>query len=125
MFFRTFAVTDRSNMKKLTFFMLLAVSLAAACNKQGIAKGTPACVKQKIKTFEKESSCGDASVKKYNFQGKTVYAFEPGTCGADMTTEVISESCSSLGFLGGFAGNTTINGEDFSKAELVETVWKK
>jgi hypothetical protein len=112
-------------MKKLTYILLLVMSMAAACNKQGIAKGTPSCVKQKIKTFEKQAACSDASVKEYTFQGKTVYVFEPGTCGADMTSEVISSGCSSLGFLGGFTGNTKINGEDFSKAEFVETVWKK
>jgi hypothetical protein len=111
-------------MKKFALLLAL-ITFITACNKQGIAKGTPTCVKQKIKTFEKESTCSDASVKKYTFQGKTVYVFEPGTCGADMTSEVISDNCSSLGFLGGFTGNTTINGEDFSKAEFVETIWKK
>jgi hypothetical protein len=111
-------------MKKFALLFAL-ITFISACNKQGIAKGTPACVKQKIKTFEKESACSDASVKEYTFQRKTVYVFEPGTCGADMTSEVIDSGCSSLGFLGGFAGNTKINGEDFSKAELLGTVWKK
>lgn len=111
-------------MKKFALFLTL-ITFVFACNKQGISRGTPMCVKQKIKKFAKESTCGDASVKEYNFQGKTVYVFEPGTCGSDMATEVISSDCSSLGFLGGFAGNTKINGEDFSNAEFVKTVWKK
>lgn len=108
----------------ISLLIVLLLSLVAACNK-GIARGTPACVKTKIKSFDKSSSCGSAHVDELTFQGATVYAFDPGSCGADRTTEVISSSCSSLGFLGGFAGNTRINGEDFSNAIFVKTVWKK
>ena len=112
-------------MKRIGLLLILSVSLFfTACNK-GIAKGTPACVKAKIKDFDKSSTCGSAHVDEFTFQGGTVYAFDPGTCGADMTTEVISSGCSSLGQLGGFAGNTKINGEEFSNATFVKTVWKK
>lgn len=112
-------------MKKLLIALLLIVSVLNGCNKNKIEKGTPTCVKNKINDFEKSSTCGDASVKEYRFQGNTVYAFEPGTCGADMSTEVISSGCNSLGHLGGISGNTKINGEEFSNATFVKTIWEK
>jgi hypothetical protein len=113
-------------MKKLSIVLLVVlVSVISCCNKLNIEKGTPKCVKNKIKDFDKSSTCGNANVKEYTFQGNTVYAFEPGTCGADMTTEVISSDCKSLGYLGGISGNTKINGEEFSNATFIKTTWKK
>lgn len=112
-------------MKKITFFLVIIVAVFAGCNKLNIEKGTPTCVEEKIKEFDKSSTCNNATVKEYTFQGNTVYTFEPGTCGADMTTEVINSDCNSLGYLGGIAGNTKINGEDFSKATFIKTTWKK
>lgn len=99
-------------MKRLLiiFFMFLIIS----CNKLDIEKGTPKCVADKIKDFNVSAACDDANVKEYVFQGNMVFTFDPGTCGADMTTEVISVDCNTLGYLGGIDGNTQINGEDFS-----------
>ncbi len=110
-------------MKKLVILFLILVSIISACNKRN--NDTPKCVKNKINDFDKSSTCGDAKVKEYVFQGNPVYAFEPGTCGADMTTEVISSNCNSLGHLGGISGNTKINGEEFSTARYIKTTWKK
>jgi len=42
-----------------------------------------------------------------------------------MTAEVMSSDCVSLGFLGGFIGNTKINGEEFSSATFIKTIWQK
>jgi hypothetical protein len=110
-------------MKKLSILLLLA-SVIFSCNKP--EKGTPKCVRDKIKTFDKSSTtCNDANVKEYKFQGGTVYAFDPGTCGADMTTEIINSDCNTLGHLGGITGNTKINGEEFSNAMFVKVTWKK
>jgi len=114
----------RDKMKKLSIVLLFA-SAIISCNKLDIAKGTPKCVENKIKDFNKSSTCNDAEVNEYTFQGNTVYTFEPGTCGADMTTEVISSDCNSLGYLGGISGNTKINGTEFSTATFIKTTWKK
>lgn len=59
----------------------------------------------------------------YEFQGKRVYTFFQGNCGADMATGVVDDKCKSLGSLGGITGNTKINGEDFSNAKFKKTVW--
>mgnify|MGYP000076591706 CR=1 FL=1 len=61
----------------------------------------------------------------YDFLGEKVYVFDPGTCGADMTSEVIDEDCNSLGFLGGIAGNVEINGANFSEAIARKIIWKR
>ena len=112
-------------MKTLITLILLLVTIVTGCNKTDTAKGTPQCVKKKIEEFDKTSSCDDAKVKEYEFQGGNVFVFEPGTCGADMTSEVIDSGCSTLGYLGGISGNTKINGEEFSNAKFINMVWKK
>lgn len=111
-------------MKRLALILLI-VSAISGCAKLDIENGTPKCVARKIKDFNVSSSCNNAKVDEYVFQGNTVYTFEPGTCGADMTTEVISSDCTSLGYLGGIVGNTKINGEEFSSATFSKNVWNK
>lgn len=111
-------------MEKLSI-LLLSAFVFISCNKLDIEKDTPKCVENKIIDFNKYSTCDNANVKEYIFQGNTVYTFEPGTCGADMTAEVISSDCNSLGFLGGIIGNTKINGEEFTNAIFIKTTWEK
>lgn len=109
----------------MILFVVVTTALTS-CNKLDIEAGTPKCIENKIKSFNKTPICDNADVTEHIFQGKTVYVFNPGnTCGADMTSEVIDSDCNSLGLLGGFSGNTTINGEKFSNASFVKTIWKK
>lgn len=112
-------------MKQLAILLLLAVAISTGCKKLDIEEETPKCVEEKIEDFNKSSTCNDANVKEYTFHGKIVYTFEPGTCGADMATEVIDSGCSCLELLGGISGNTKINGEEFANATFVKTIWKK
>ncbi|MBL0048074.1 MAG: hypothetical protein IPP32_08280 [Bacteroidetes bacterium] len=105
--------------------LLLICSCFSACNKADIAAGTPKCIARKIKKFDKETSCKDAEVREYLFQGKAVYTFEPGSCGADESTEVLDDNCNMQGNLGGISGNRIINGEEFTKATFVKSIWKK
>lgn len=111
-------------MKKLSI-VLLTASVIISCNKLDIEKGIPKCVKNQIKDFNKSSNCNNTKVDQYTFQGNIVYTFDPGNCGADMTTEVINSNCNSLGYLGGVSGNTKINGVEFSTATYIKTIWKK
>jgi len=97
-----------------------------SCNKQKHQGDYPSCMEKLIKEFDNNQTCDkDVRVDKYIFQEKTVFVFEPGSCGADMTSAVYSNECKLLGHLGGIAGNTEINGESFSNAKLVATVWRK
>ena len=109
----------------LTFFVGL-ILICGGCDKLDIEEGTPKCVENRIDDFNKSGMCcNDGSVNQYTFQGKIVYTFDPGTCGADMQSEVIDENCKTLGYLGGILGNTYINGEHFSNATFVKRIWKK
>lgn len=115
-----------------TFLKIFSLSLVLIfglvftfCKKDEKGLSEPECIHKRINNFDKSSDCGSACVKKYRFQGGEVYAFDPGTCGADMTTEVVDKNCNTLGYLGGIAGNTTINGENFSNAVFISTVWTK
>ena len=72
------------------------------------------------------SSCKDAKADEYLFQNKQVFVFEEGTCAPDASSYVFNNSCELLGTLGGFTGNTKINGVDFSEnAVFQRTVWRK
>jgi len=63
------------------------------------------------------------SIKEYKFQGAIVYLSDAGNCMPDSQAAVIDENCQYLGSLGGIAGNTKINGVEFSTAIYVRTVW--
>ena len=110
-------------MKHLILYATFVFTLFSACKKES---ENPACIDTKVEEFKFIISCSVGSnVKEYEFQSKRVFVFDPGTCGADMTSEVLDENCNSLGFLGGIAGNTKINGEDFKNAKLKRTIWSK
>ncbi len=89
-----------------------------------IDSNAPDCVKHRTRSFRSECCDSGASVKEYIFQGQNVYVYDPGDCGADMTSEVTDETCTTLGYLGGITGNTIINGEDFSLAQFERLIWK-
>jgi len=111
-------------MKKSALCLTFAIMLLLGC-KLDIEPGTPGCVEKKIKKFNRQEACGSAKVTEYWFQNKTVFVFDPGLCGADMTSEVIDADCNTMGYLGGFAGNTKINGEEFSHAVFIKPSQKK
>jgi hypothetical protein len=109
--------------KQFHLLMLGAALILTSCKKDN---KTPACIDTKVNEFKNIISCNTGSkVKQFEFQSKLVYVFDPGTCGADMTSEVLDENCNSLGFLGGIMGNTKINGADFSQAKYKSTLWSR
>ena len=90
--------------QQILLILILTVLSLTSWQKLDIEEGTPRCIENLIKDFEKEQSCDKGvNVKKITFQGKTVYVFDPGTCGADITSEVIDVNCNSIGFLGGIS----------------------
>lgn len=112
-------------MKKLQVISLFLSVGLLSCSKLDIEKGTPVGVKKQIKAFNKNAICKDAKVDEYRFQNKSVYAFEQGNCGADLTTDIYNKDGEKMGALGGIMGNTKINGKEFSNAPFVKNVWKK
>ena len=96
-----------------------------SCKKTETADDVPHAIKKEIKQFESSSSCRDAKVDEYLFQEERVYAFDAKTCGADMAMAVLDRKGKVLGYVGGVAGNTTINGQSFSNAVFLRTIWQK
>lgn len=109
----------------LSIFGFFVISSCSRSVHPSASNILPACISKKIEVFEKESCKKGPSVKEYTFQQKRVFVFSQENCGNDMTSEVVDQNCVNLGYLGGIAGNTTINGEDFSNALLVKTIWEK
>jgi hypothetical protein len=100
----------------------LLLLLCFSCNQHN---EIDTCIEERIADFGAEICSENATVKKYLFQGKSTYAIHPGNCGADMSDEILDSDCNLLGYLGGFAGTTTINGEDYyANATLEETIWQ-
>ncbi len=111
-------------MKIIFSGLLISSLLMAGCKKAGDDGSiTTKCLESKIEVFRNNSCDTGANVSEYTFQGKMVFVFDPGTCGADMTSEVMDSDCNTLGFLGGLTGNTKINGKEFSTAIFVKTIW--
>jgi hypothetical protein len=111
-------------MKKIIGFIVLVSSLlllAFQCDKGDDLVAS--CVQDKIAAFSMEACPTGATIKSYYFQSDFVYVFDYGPCGADMAMPVLNNSCDTLGFLGGFIGNTMINNQDFHSAEFVKTIW--
>ncbi len=113
-------------MKNGITIFLIGLLFYSSCKKTEITNGTPLCIKTEIRNYEVNGTfCSDAHVDEYEFQSERVYFFSPGTCGNDMAAEVFDSKCNSIGFIGGLLGNTQINGEEFSNAKFIKTVWKK
>lgn len=106
--------------KLLAFgLMFLLFIMAFQCNKYSQSP----CINQKITTFKTECCSSGANVREYWFQSQAVFVFNPGNCGGDLPSYVLTEQCDTLGFLGGIAGNQTINGSSFTLAEERGVLW--
>lgn len=110
-------------MKRIQGIFIIIAFLFVACHKKCLKRDVPLSIEAKTEQFKTTCCKKDASVKEYTFQNKTVYVFNPGICGADMTSEVVNENCETQGYLGGLSGNTKINGESFDKAKFISTYW--
>lgn len=112
-------------MKPIYIVLVLIFSILVSCKKKK-ETGLPKCIEQDIAGFTLSSKCSDSNVKEYLFQNQTVYLFNPGSCITDGSTAVLSTECKTLGHLGGFSGNDTINGVSFSNnATFVQNIWNR
>jgi hypothetical protein len=112
-------------MKKILLPGLVAFSgLFIACEDTGPTRNVSKCMDTKIELYP--PICGEGietTVDEYLFQNELVYVFDYISCCCDYHSPVLNSQCDTLGFLHGFEGNTEINGEDFSNAEYLRTVW--
>lgn len=108
-------------MKKALLFSLLVSFILLGCNKENEAS-VPTCIQERLQTFDSNEACSNgASVVRHIFQGNPVYLFDPGSCGID-STEVRSEDCGMLGYLGGVLNNSEINGTDFYLSSTYDAI---
>ena len=117
-------VEDTSNYWLVLFFIVCTIFLIS-CRMKQEEGSLPNTIAEKITSFSSSSTCNDAHVDEKKYQNNVVYVFEEGTCVADKETTVYAANGKFLGSLGGFTGNTQINGADFSSAVFIKTVWSK
>ena len=86
---------------------------------------TAPCVYLSINEFKNDpNTCSTgASIKEYKWEGKTVHVYDGGICIADGQAIVKDTNCKVLGYLGGIAGNSTIEGKEWSTAVYIRTIW--
>ena len=111
---------------KTYFLILLAVIFTSSCSKYSIETDAPECLKSIAKENTKGlSDRSKAHIDEFKFQEELVYVFDHGLePNPDEGAAVYDSNCETIGYLGGFSGNTEINGEDFSNAVYTRTVWQ-
>jgi len=99
--------------------------ILTSCKKIDVPSDTPVCIKKKIRKLLNEDCPSVKTVYQYNFQGQTVYAFNPKDCGADLSSEIVDNNCNNICWLGGISGNMVCNGDTFFKAATNERlIWQ-
>ncbi len=91
---------------------LLAAMLFSACDKLDLPKGTPSCIKAKIKAVDgKDIMATPISVSRWEVDGKTYYYLQSACC--DQFNELVDEDCNYIcapdgGFTGAGDGNCPV-----------------
>src|SRR5687768_9433523 len=101
-------------MRSGSYIMLFLFYFLSGCSLAfDTAEGTPRCIELEMKDFYRHIRCDNSEVQEFLFQDMTVYVLGAGNCIADAGSPVFNSNCVLLGILGGFTGNTEINGEEF------------
>lgn len=106
----------------LNFLVVASVLVLASCSNEFDSD----CQEAQADVFKTNMlDCSGASIIKYEFEGRDVYAFTDGQCLSDGGVSIIDESCTTICFLGGIAGFTECDGIDFyAEAEQKEVIWE-
>ncbi|MDC0304173.1 hypothetical protein OAL15_04085 [Flavobacteriales bacterium] len=95
--------------------------MAASCNQSKSNQ----CIHNRITNFGTEICASGATAKRYTVQGNTTYAIHPGNYLADGADEILNAHFEVVGIVGGIAGITDVNGENYyDNARLEETLWQ-
>lgn len=113
-------------MKKVMILNFLAIFLSisiSSCEKVDFPKDTPTCIKKEIR--KQQDECLDRVVK-YEYNGNTVYLFEPADC-PDALFNLYDENCNHIcSPAGGISGNGDGKCNDFYQAAIEkEVIWTK
>jgi hypothetical protein len=111
-------------MKKGFWALLILTGSIASCEDTGPINNVSKCIDSKIELYPPDCGEGaETTVDEYLFQNRIVYVFDYIQCCCDYQSPVLSAECDTLGYLHGFIGNYTINGESFENADFLRTVW--
>lgn len=85
--------------------------------------GIPDCVDTLLDDF-KTTACVGGDLTKWDFNGREVYCFFPGTCISDAQAEIYDEDCNPVCTLFGIAGITECEGIEWNdNAVFLELVY--
>ena len=84
------------------------------------------CLQERLTELQNSpQGCTGASLIKYRFHGRDLYAFSDGQCISDGGTTIIEENCDPACFIGGIAAFRFCEGEDFLQVAMeVEVIWR-
>ncbi len=104
--------------------LVCMIHLIVSCS--STEQETSDCIEEKVTSFKtSQSDCIGASIISYLYSDQQVYAFSDGQCISDGGTQIWDSDCNSVCFLGGIAGFTDCNGEDFYElAEELMIIWE-
>lgn len=109
----------------LAAVILLIGSLLFSCSKDGLPKGTPACIKAKIDALKNQPKQNPpAKVYRYDYKGQTVYFFPAACC--DQMSALYDDKCNLICSPdGGFTGQGDGKCADFFTARTNEVlIWE-
>jgi hypothetical protein len=111
-------------MKNTIWVIFIFTGFFTACEDTGPIYNVSKCINSKIQQYPPICSEEvETTVDEYYFQNELVYVFDYVNCCCDYQSYVLNTACDTLGYLHGFAGNYTINGEYFENAVFLRTVW--
>ncbi len=101
-------------------YALLTVAVLS-CSKKDLGSEVPGCVREIISELEANDNVREGTtVSEYLFERRHVYVQNMGN-----VAFVYDENCDTIGLLGGFAGNTKVNGQDFANAKFIREIWRR
>lgn len=113
-------------MKNLVLSLsLISLIFFSSCDKEDF-KALPQCIQDEINSPDRVCPGDKMTVHSFFFQGETVFILTKDQCIADGGVSVVNQNCDTLCFLGGIAGLTTCQGEEFYQvATDEELVWEE
>lgn len=111
-------------MKNLILTFCVSIILLTSCDKNDDSNNEkfPECLQITIDNYIAQFTpqAVRANLKKYNYHGNIVYAFDMGSI-VESTTTIYDTNCNIVCGIGGIAGINTC--DDWDSAEFIITLW--
>ena len=116
---------SKTHLMTLYVSFLLGMLLSfSSCEKIDVPKGTPKCIKQRIKEEVKNNSCLE-KVYDYDYNGQKVYFFVHYNC-PDAADGLLDEHCNRICSFGGISGQGSGSCPNFYQERKNEKlIWQK